>query len=213
MSAAWSDKILGEPEGTILAVPGLEALPGAWPILLSVAKELVLPVDWIATVICSESRWRPGFRWDTVLFGKPALFAAGLLPVCNPWLYDLELEELLTMPPEEQLVRLVLPRLRLALATHRPTSLGDLGMLLWCPALAGTAPDVVFGRADGDPREVARLRGWQTTMARLRGDSPTAPICTVGDVHAWYEAPAREAGGRRLSVPSPADERAEAEAS
>jgi hypothetical protein len=176
MTKTWSDKVLGEPEGTILAVPAVAARPECWRPLLAAAVELEVPVDWLAGVLAHESA-RPDLEEpisSTIIPAGAMLDPAGVLERVVPYL------------------RGVIG------AAGPPRSLGELGMMFWMPRLAhatSEAPADDFIRLLSEEAKARVWEGWKGLVA-----TGIAKGLTVGDVHRWYEAPALAAEGRRIDV-------------
>lgn len=176
----------GNPENSILAVPGLDAQP---PIvratLLDVADELGIPVDSLAVTIGHESGWKADAVNPLQAYGLIQLTAGARLP----GFADAALMAVACMPAEDQLLRVVKPYYARFGAKTRGADPGLLAMLNFLPTHAGKGEDFVLAR-----------KGEDVYHANPFDPKGAKGFFTIGDVYAHFAATAAQAGNRRVAV-------------
>jgi hypothetical protein len=180
----------GAPANSILAVPGLASTtPALRAALLDLAEELGIPVDSLAVVISSESRFNPKALNPLPAAGLIQLTVGAHLPGYGT---KEAIRAVLQLSPEEQIRQVVRPyyqRMKAGAATP-----GHLYMLNFLPHRAGGPEDTVLGRRDATGFDGAVYRENSGFDREKKGTITTA------DVYTAAAAIARSARGRRIAV-------------
>jgi hypothetical protein len=201
----------GAPENTILAVPGLAAMsPKFRSGLLDMCAEMGIPIDSLATVICSESRFNPK--------ALNPLPAAGLIQLTtganlsDDFDEAHEIREVIAMSAEEQLEKVIRPyyaRIKAAKGANP----GHLYMLNFLPTDANKGEAFQLGvgefeEVDVDGQMVRRLVGkpktWRGKVYQKNQGfdlgRPRRGYFTIGDVYGVAAGICKMAKGKRIAV-------------
>jgi hypothetical protein len=181
----------GAPANSILAVPGLSSTTPAFRAeLLALAEELGIPVDSLAVVISSESRFNPKALNPLPAAGLIQLTVGARLPS-----YDTKeaIRGVLNLAPVEQVRQVVRPYYQ-RMSAAKGANPGHLYMLNFLPHRAGQPEDTVLGRKDAAGFEGAVYRENSGFDRAKKG------TITIGDVYAAAAAIAHASHGQRIAV-------------
>jgi len=181
----------GEPENSILAVPGLAtATPETRAALLDVCAELGIPVDSLAVVISFESAFDTRALNPLPAAGLIQLTVDANLPGFKTKAAILSVRD---MPGEEQCRRVIRPYYA-RIPSAAGADPGHLYMLNFLPEKAGLPESTVLGRKDAP--------GFEGAVYRQNSGFDRAKKGTIliADVYAAAESRARQAHGQRLAV-------------
>jgi hypothetical protein len=205
-------EILGYPERTILAMPGLvKQPPEVRAKLLEVAERLRIPVDTLAVVIQSESAWdsaAPRQKTGLPRGGLVQLTKGANLPGYDS---DEDVWAVRDMPATEQLERIVIPLWGRIPEDRRGDALtpGRGWMRNFLPADADRGVDFILGDGrqeppskDQDSSPEAKEKRWRWSIYQHNKglDRAKRGFFTIDDVMGVSASVAKKAGGKRITV-------------
>jgi peptidoglycan hydrolase-like protein with peptidoglycan-binding domain len=200
----------GAPKNTILAVPGLDGVSPAFRSgLLDMCAEMGIPIDALATVICSESRFNPKALNQLPAAGLIQLtVGAGLPGFTN----SAAVRTVISMSAEEQLAKVIRPyyaRIKAA----KDANPGHLYMLNFLPTDANNGESFQLGvgefeEVEVDGKTVRRLvdepKTWRGKVYQKNQGfdlgRPRRGYFTIGDVYSVAASICKLAKGKRVAV-------------